>query len=355
MVMRYGGSSASSPVEAEGGEREAMLWERLDEGKVQCNLCHHRCIIKPGADGICGVRRNVDGKLHTLIYGLASSVNVDPIEKKPLFHYYPGTLSYSMGTVGCNFRCANCQNYIISQATMGQFSLQKIPPELAVDNALSMGCTSMSWTYNEPTIWFEYTYDCAKLAHKRGLKTVYVTNGYITPEALNEISPYLDVFRVDIKGKEKVYQELAKARLEGVLESTISAFELGMHIEIVNLVIPHYNDLDTDIQWLARWVVDNLGPEVPIHFTRFYPYYNLQDVPLTPVATLERAHDIAREAGVEYPYIGNVSGHPYENTYCPHCGELLIERVGYNVHSRIQNSKCPACGHPIPIVGIEDK
>ncbi|RLG21183.1 AmmeMemoRadiSam system radical SAM enzyme [Methanosarcinales archaeon] len=334
------------------GEKEAMMWESLN-GDIRCNLCAHRCTVKKGGYGICRVRKNTDGKLYTLIYGLATSINVDPIEKKPLYHFYPSTLSYSMGTVGCNFRCAHCQNYTISQATIEQAYLRYVSPEVAVSDALSSDCISISWTYNEPTIWFEYTYDSAKLAHKHGLKTVYVTNGYITEEALREISPYLDAFRVDIKGGERVYRELCKAKLEPVLESTRIAHELGMHVEVVNLVIPGYNDSEDDIIWLSKWVAEELSPDIPIHFTRFYPYYKMQDINPTPISTLEKAYKIAKENSINYPYIGNVMGHLYENTYCPSCGKLLIERVGYHVNLFIQKPECPECGHPIPIVGLE--
>lgn len=334
------------------GERGAMMWKPLD-GRVECALCAHRCHIQSGAYGICGVRRNVDGELHTLIYGLVSARNVDPIEKKPLYHFYPATMSYSLGTVGCNFRCAHCQNYEISQATIEDIHLVEIPPERAVSEALSTGCASISWTYNEPTIWFEYTYDSAKLAKAHGLATVYVTNGYITEEALTEISSYLDAFRVDIKGRENVYRKLCKARLEPVLASTMLAFEMGMHVEVVNLIIPGYNDSEEDIEWLCHWVLDNLSADVPVHFTRFYPHYKLNHVEPTPVPTLERAYEIARRMGVHYPYIGNVVGHPYENTYCPVCGTVLIERKGLYATLKLDRPECPSCGNPVPIVGLE--
>jgi len=328
------------------------MWKPGD-GRVECTLCAHRCHIQSGAYGICRVRRNVNGELHTLIYGLVSARNVDPIEKKPLYHFYPATMSYSLGTVGCNFRCAHCQNYEISQATIEDIHLVEISPERAVSEALSMGCASISWTYNEPTIWFEYTYDSAKLAKAHGLATVYVTNGYITEEALTEISSYLDAFRVDIKGRENVYRKLCKARLEPVLASTKLAFEMGMHVEVVNLIIPGYNDSEEDIEWLCRWVLDNLSADVPVHFTRFYPHYRLNHVEPTPVPTLERAYEIARRMGVHYPYIGNVVGHPYENTYCPVCGTVLIERKGLYATLNLDRPECPSCGNPVPIVGLE--
>ncbi|MHC1592659.1 MAG: AmmeMemoRadiSam system radical SAM enzyme [Methermicoccaceae archaeon] len=333
------------------GERVAMEWKRTDGG-VECELCAHRCHINVGKYGLCGVRKNVDGELHTLIYGLASARNIDPIEKKPLYHFEPATLSYSLGTVGCNFRCAYCQNYEISQATLESAYLVEIPPEQAVGEAVSAGCASIAWTYNEPTIWFEYTYDTAKLAHQQGLSTVYVSNGYITEEALTELSPHLDAFRVDIKGRERVYRELCKAKLEPVLASTKLAFEMGMHVEVVNLVIPGYNDSDEDIEWLCGWVVNNLSPDVPVHFTRFFPYYKLDSVEPTPVKTLEKAYETARRMGVHYPYVGNVMGHRYEHTYCPVCGTVLIERSGFHASLKLDKPECPKCGNPVPIVGL---
>ncbi|MHC1570913.1 MAG: AmmeMemoRadiSam system radical SAM enzyme [Methermicoccaceae archaeon] len=334
------------------GERVAMEWRHTD-GKVECTLCAHRCQLDTGKYGVCRVRRNVDGELHTLIYALASARNIDPIEKKPLYHFHPGTMSYSLGTVGCNFRCAHCQNYEISQATIEDAHLLEIPPEQAVSEALATGCASIAWTYNEPTIWFEYTYDTARLAHEHGLSTVYVTNGYITEEALTEISPYLDAFRVDIKGRERVYTKLCKAKLEPVLESAKLAFDLGMHVEVVNLIIPGYNDSQEDIEWLCRWVVNNLSSDVPVHFTRFFPYYRLNDVEPTPVETLERAYETARAMGVHYPYVGNVMGHRYEHTYCPACGTLLIERKGFYADLKLDKPVCPRCGASVPIVGLE--
>ncbi|MCK5317850.1 MAG: AmmeMemoRadiSam system radical SAM enzyme, partial [Anaerolineales bacterium] len=287
-----------------------------------------------------------------LIYNTVSSEAVDPIEKKPMYHFLPGTLSYSLGTVGCNFRCRHCQNWNISQVTIDETSTMEITPEQAVQNAVDAGCSSIAWTYNEPSIWHEYTYDSAVLAKKAGLKTVYVTNGYITPEALRRIAPYLDAFRVDIKSfSDDFYKKVCGARLAPVLESTKLAKELGMHVETITLLIPTLNDSPEEITQLVRWVRDNLGVDTPMHFTRFYPMYKMNDLNATPIDTLEMAYDIAKKEGMRFVYLGNVGGHEYENTYCPKCNTLLIDRTGYSVGAvRIKSGKCPECGESIPII-----
>ncbi len=334
--------------------KEAMLYDKLDDSKVQCNVCSRRCTIVPGKKGFCKVRENRDGTLYTLIYGTVSSEAVDPIEKKPLFHFYPGSMSYSLGTIGCNFRCRHCQNWTISQVGLDQAHSVEIMPDEAVARALESGSESIAWTYNEPTIWYEYTYDCAKLAKEAGLATVYVTNGYITPEALRKISPYLDAFRVDIKAfTEEFYKDVCSAKLAPVLESAVLAKELGMHVEVINLVIPTLNDSADEIRQLCKWVHDNLGASTPIHFTRFHPHYKMQDLPATPVKTLEMAHDIAKDVGLQYVYVGNVFGHEYESTFCRTCGNLLIKRGLFNVekYNVTQEGACPDCGEVIPIVG----
>ena len=332
---------------------EASLFEKLENRKVKCHVCAHECTIADGKRGFCRVRENRGGTLFTLIYNTVSSEAVDPIEKKPLYHFLPGTLSYSQGTIGCNFRCSHCQNWTISQVTLEQAQISEITPEESVARALASDCASIAWTYNEPTIWHEFTYDSAKLAHEAGLKTVYVTNGYITEDALRDISPYLDAFRVDIKAfRDEFYRETCRAHLQPVLDSSVVARELGMHIEVINLVIPGKNDDLKEIRDLIEWVHDNLGPQTPIHFTRFYPMYKMKDASPTPVATLEKAWQMAKDAGMEYPYVGNVAGHEYENTYCPRCGTLLIDRSGFQVARNVitEDKKCPDCGYGIAVV-----
>ena len=333
--------------------REAMLYDKLEDGKVQCKLCAHRCKISPGKRGFCAVRENREGVLYTLNYAVVSSEALDPIEKKPLFHFYPGSLVYSMGTIGCNFRCKHCQNWTISQIDIDQATSIEISPEMAVKRAVASGAKSIAWTYNEPTIWFEYTYDCAKLAKEAGLGTIYVTNGYITREGLEMIAPYLDAFRVDIKAfTEEFYRDIASAKLAPVLESAKLARQLGMHVEVINLVIPAHNDSPDEIREMSKWIYDNLGADTPVHFTRFHPYYKLQNVPSTPLKTLETAYGIAKEEGMRYVYIGNVPGTDYESTFCPNCGELLIERGMFSIElNRLANRHtCPCCGEHINIV-----
>lgn len=330
-----------------------MLYTALEDNRVRCRVCSHECVIAEGKHGRCLTRENRGGKLYTLIYNVVSSVAVDPIEKKPLYHFLPGTLSYSLGTVGCNFRCMHCQNYTISQIRLDEARTIEIPPEDAVNRAVFEGCRNIAFTYNEPAIWFEYTYDTARLARDAGIATVYVTNGYISEEALRTIAPYLDAFRVDIKSfRDDFYRKVCGARLEPVLRSARLARELGMHVEVVNLVIPTMNDSPEELRELVRWVRDNLGAHTPMHFTRFYPYYKLGTLPTTPLGTLETAYGIAREEGMKYVYVGNVPGGEHDDTHCPVCGELLIKRYGFEVlHLGITSGgKCPACGAVVDVV-----
>ncbi len=332
--------------------KEGVLFDSLADNKVKCNVCSHRCTIAEGKLGVCRTRQNKNGKIYTLIYNTVSSEAVDPVEKKPLYHFLPGTLSYSLGTIGCNFRCMHCQNWNISQVTLEEAWTKEITPEEAIKRALATGCKSIAWTYNEPAIWHEYTYDSAVLAKKAGLKTIYVTNGYITPEALRRMAPYLDAFRVDIKSfSDDFYRKICGARLAPVLESTKLAKELGMHIEVITLVIPTKNDSPEEITQIVRWVRDNLGVDTPMHFTRFYPMYKMDDIPPTQTETLEMAHDIAKKEGMRFVYTGNVPGHKYENTYCPKCNALLIDRDGFRVSAiKVKDGKCPECGEVVPIV-----
>ncbi|MDG6256018.1 MAG: AmmeMemoRadiSam system radical SAM enzyme [Methanomicrobiaceae archaeon] len=331
---------------------EARLYEKLEDDAVQCSLCSHRCRIKDGRFGICGVRKNVEGTLYAMTYGKISAEAVDPIEKKPLFHFLPGSLSYSLGSVGCNFHCKHCQNWHISTKTYEEGILRDLSPREGVARALDRGCASIAWTYNEPTIWHEYALDMGALARARGLGTVYVTNGYATEEALRELAPMLDAFRVDIKAfSDSFYREVAGARLQPVLDATVTAHELGMHIETVTLVIPGLNDSMEEMDALIRWVYENLGPDTPMHFTRFHPDYTMLDHTATPVKTLEKIYEHARSVGIRFPYLGNVFGHRYENTCCPVCGALLIERSGYGLRFVTMEEKhCTECGEAIPYV-----
>ncbi|MHC1635464.1 MAG: AmmeMemoRadiSam system radical SAM enzyme [Candidatus Methanospirareceae archaeon] len=328
--------------------KEAMLYEEEGE-KIRCNVCAHHCLIGEDKWGICRTRQNIDGKLYTHIYGTVSSMHADPIEKKPLYHFFPGTFVFSLGTISCNFRCRHCQNSDISQVGVGEVYTVEVMPEEVVEQAKETGCKGVAWTYNEPTIWFEYTYDSAKLAKKEGLYTVYVTNGFLSEDALNEIAPFLDAANVDVKAfSEDFYKRVCGAKLEPVLNTCERMYEKGMHIELTYLVIPGYNDKEEEIGEFVEWVV-GLSPSIPVHFSRFYPAYLMKDVPSTDIRILERAYSIAKGKGVEYVYLGNVYGHRYENTFCPECGELLVERVGYDIRVKISEARCPRCGRDINI------
>jgi len=333
-------------------KREAMFWELQKGGVVQCLLCPHNCKIKEDNVGFCGVRKNEGGKLYSLIYGSCSGVADDPIEKKPLNHFYPGSVVLSLGSVGCNFRCLHCQNYHISTAGPNNGSIDEISPEKAVDLAKSHGCKGIAWTYNEPTIWFEYTFDSAKLAKKAGLYTVYVTNGYINEEPLRMISPFLDAMNVDVKAfTEGFYKKICKARLAPVLRTCEIAKSLGIHVEVTYLVIPGMNDSLDEIKKFCKWVVESLGVETPVYFSRFHPYFKMKDVSATPLETLFTVFEIAKDAGILYPYLGNVSHAEYENTICPSCNTVLVKRQGFSTEIvGIDNGCCIRCGARIPIV-----
>lgn len=331
--------------------KEAILYEKVDNA-LNCKICQRRCIISPGKTGFCQMRENVDDKIYSLNYAAVSSAAVDPIEKKPLFHFYPGSMVFSLGSVGCNFRCRHCQNWGISQAELENIPTRDMLPEDAI-RTKEYECKSIAWTYNEPTMWFEYTLDSAKIARKEDIKTIYVTNGYMSEESFQEIKPYLDAANIDLKGMtEKFYQDLCEARLEPVLDTIVKMHDAKIHIEITNLMIPGYNDSDEDIRSLVKFMADEVGVEVPLHFTRFFPQYQMQELPPTEIKYLEKAHKIARDAGMKYVYIGNVPTADGENTYCPECGETVIQRDGFSVMSdKIKETrKCPRCKADIDIV-----
>jgi pyruvate formate lyase activating enzyme len=331
--------------------KEAMFYEKLEYNLVNCNLCSHRCRrIADSKRGICGVRENRDGKLYSLVYGKAVAMSIDPIEKKPLFNFLPGSRSYSIATVGCNFRCDNCQNYDISQLPKERNIIvgQDVSPEEIVSAAKRSNCVSIAYTYSEPTIFFEYAYDIAKLARKEGLKNVFVTNGYITPEALREISPYLDAANIDLKSfSDEFYRKSCGARLQPVLDSIRLYKSLGVWIELTTLIIPTLNDSEEELRKIAHFIKE-VGEDTPWHITQFHPMYKLPDLPRTPVSTLRKARQIGLEAGLRYVYEGNVPGETGENTYCPNCGKPLIRRFGYSIQeNKIKNSACTYCGTKI--------
>ncbi len=335
--------------------REAMLYEKLAHSVVRCHVCQWRCIIRPDKLGVCRMRQNKDGSLFVLNYGFASSMAVDPIEKKPLFHLFPTSKVFSLGTLGCNFHCKHCQNWQISCSEFEERSLDQISPPEAIKQAKQRKCGGISWTYNEPAIWFEYTLDCAKLAKEDKLYTVYVTNGYITPEALDVIGEYLDAYRVDIKGFTDVfYKQLARvSKWRGILEVAQRAQEKwGMHVEVVTNIIPTMNDDEEQLKGIALWIRDNLGELTPWHVTRFYPNYEFMNLPPTPIASLERAYQIGRNVGLRFIYVGNVPGHDGESTICYQCGRIVIQRWGYQTSIvGVSNSKCRYCGAELNIKG----
>ncbi len=330
--------------------REALLYQKLPDSKVRCGTCQWHCRINPDKYGACGMYRNTGGTLYNLNYGFVSSAAADPVEKKPLFHFYPGTQCFSLGTLGCNFRCKHCQNWEISTAdgkAIGNMC-RELPPAAAIKMAQQSGCRGIAWTYNEPAIWFEYTLESARLAKENGLYTVYVTNGYAAPETLDAIGPFLDAWRVDIKGfSDKLYKELAGVpRWRGILEVTKRAKDKwNMHIEAVTNIVPTMNDDDAQLTALAQWIKDELGELTPWHVTRFYPKHNLVHLPPTSIDAIERAVDIGKKAGLKFVYAGNVPGHDSENTRCYHCGKLVVKRTGYQAEvTGLAGSRCRHCG-----------
>lgn len=326
--------------------KQAMFQEAREENKVQCSLCCHRCLISPGKRGICAVRENKDGTLYSLVYDKVIAQNIDPIEKKPLFHFQPGSLSYSIATPGCNFRCRHCQNADISQLPRdhgGVILGKEVPPSAIVAAALKTRCTSISYTYTEPTIYFELAYDTARLAVEAGLKNVFVTNGYITPEALEVIRPYLHAANIDLKGfTDNFYKSICGARLQPVLDAIRLYKEFGIWIEITTLVIPGHNDSVEELKGIARFI-RSVGEDIPWHVTRFHPTYKLTDQPSTPLATLKRAQQIGFEAGLRYVYEGNIPGEG-EDTVCWSCKKPLVKRIGFSVEeNRVKEGKCSYC------------
>jgi pyruvate formate lyase activating enzyme len=333
------------------GGKEARFW-KADGDKIVCELCPHFCKISDGKVGVCNVRQNRKGKLYSLIYGKLTSIAPDPIEKKPLFHFYPGTSVLSFGTVGCNYSCPFCQNYSISQAKPGDTRLRNLDPKNVVNLVKKYGCEGVAWTYNEPAIWHEFAYDCSKLVKDAGYYSLYVTNGYINEEPLRDIAPYLDAMNIDLKSlKEDFYKKLCKAKVQPVLDTCILAKELGIHIELTNLIIPDENDRKEDFEEFTSWAVENLGPEVPVHFSRFHPDYKMLDRPRTPIKTLQLATDVAEKAGLKYIYVGNVPSNDWENTYCPNCGNKVIGRWGFSISKYdLDGDKCKKCGEAVDII-----
>jgi pyruvate formate lyase activating enzyme len=343
--------------------KEALLYEKLDDQRVRCNLCAHRCVIAEGRKGVCLVRENQKGILYTLVYGIPLSQAVDPIEKKPLFHFYPGSTAFSIATAGCNFRCAFCQNADISQMPRdhGQILGRQATPEEIVRAAARYGSRSIAYTYTEPTIFFEYSYDIARLANEAGIASVYVTNGYMTRDMLelfqgqsNGHERWLDAANVDLKAfRDETYKQVCGARLQPVLDSLKTMKELGVWVEVTTLVVPGMNDSEAELNDIARFIAGELGVETPWHVSRFHPDYKMHDREATPVAILRRAYDLGREAGLRYVYVGNLPGAHLEDTFCPNCNQSVIGRWGYQVTQRqIRDGKCAYCGTVVDGVGM---
>jgi pyruvate formate lyase activating enzyme len=336
---------------------EARWYEKIEDQKVRCYLCNHRCLIKEGDRGICFVRQNHQGTLYSLVYGKPIARHVDPIEKKPLFHFYPGTASYSIATAGCNFSCLFCQNADISQAKESRnlFIGKDVLPDEIVRSALAAGCRSISYTYTEPTIFLEYALDIARSASAQGLGNVFVSNGYMTPEALDSLRPHLHAANVDLKAfRESFYQTQCKAKLTPVLESLKKMKRMGVWLEVTTLIIPTLNDSPSEVADLARFIVEELGPETPWHISRFHPTYRLNDLPRTPVKTLQAAWEIGKRQGLRYVYTGNVPGERGEKTFCFQCGSLLLDRFGFSIlKNNLVEGHCPQCQTRLDGMGLE--
>ncbi len=345
------GTGALAGPKLEGVARyPAMFWEKLEQNQVKCTLCPRECAVADVERGYCGVRENQGGEYHTLVYGALCSGNVDPIEKKPLFHYLPGTPAFSIATAGCNIECKFCQNWRISQFRPEQVESVLVKPDRLVTTCKSRGCPTIAYTYSEPVVFYEYMHDTAALARQHGIGSVMISNGYIQEKPLRQLCRQLTGVKVDLKAfTEKFYAEWCAGHLKPVLDALEVLKDIGIWLELVVLIVPTLNDSPDEIKQMSKWVVKHLGPDVPMHFTRFHPTYRVTNLPRTPIPTLERCRQIALDAGVHYVYAGNVPMHPGENTYCHSCGEELIRRVGFRVASnKIRNGKCPKCSTPIP-------
>jgi len=336
--------------------KEALLYQKLEKSRVKCNLCAHPCVINPGKKGNCRVRENIDGTLYTLVYGRTIAQHIDPIEKKPLYHFYPGSTAYSIATPGCNFHCKFCQNWNISQISDEKIvkAGMEATPEQIVSDVIQTGCKNIAYTYTEPTIFYEYSYDTARIAHDAGLRNIYVSNGYMTTEMLEMISPYLDAINIDLKTfKDQTYRKYIGARLQPILDSLKEIKRLNIWLEVTSLIIPGINDDQNEIRDIAGFVAAELGPDVPWHISRFIPAYQMKEVSPTPVHTLEMAREIGLESGLHYIYIGNLRDSYNSHTECPQCGKTLIERSYFQtIVNNIQNHRCPDCGMNIAGIGM---
>ena len=330
--------------------KKALLWS-IEGEKIRCNLCARLCLIPNGVKGFCQTRKNIDGVLYATMYGEISMSGVDPIEKKPFFHFHPGSKSFSISTVGCTFRCKFCQNYDISQK---QFKMNKQKPIDIVKEANELKCKSISYTYNEPTVFFEYALDTAKEAYKIGILNTFVTNGYLTSEAIDVASKYIQAMTIGVKGSlnKKFYEKIMSVPDPDSVKQTILELKRKkIHIEITDLLVSKFGDDLNDVKKFTKWIYNNIGPDTPLHFTKFHPDWKLNDIPSTSVNVIEKAYSIAKEEGLNYVYAGNIPGHPLENTYCPKCNEVLIKRGSFNVKILNINRKlCNKCGTKISYI-----
>ncbi len=354
--LPYGskGAEAGLPLARDLSKVEARYYEKLAEKEIECRICPRKCRVSPLERGYCGARENIDGVYYTLVHSRPCSLNVDPIEKKPLFHFLPGTDAFSMATAGCNVNCKFCQNWDISQVRPEQIDNYELSPSDIADLAQRFASPTIAYTYSEPVIFYEYMYDCTVEARKRGIRSAAITGGYILPEPLKELLTVLDAVKIDLKAfSEGFYKDYVHGKLQPVLDAIKIIYDRNMWIELVYLVIPTLNDNPEEIKRMCEWIKSELSPAVPIHFTRFHPTYLLKNLPPTPVSALERIHETAKAEGLEYVYIGNVPGHDAEHTYCPNCSEVLIRRYGYRIGGvNIRDSKCTFCGNKIPGVWI---
>ncbi|HVP58502.1 MAG TPA: AmmeMemoRadiSam system radical SAM enzyme [bacterium] len=330
--------------------KEAMFYEKLPDKRTGCVLCPRKCVVEDGGRGYCRARENVGGKYYTIVYGRVCTYHVDPIEKKPLFHFLPGTSAFSLATVGCNLECKFCQNWEISQERPENLPATDMPPAKVVENTLQLKMPTIAYTYTEPTTFYEYMLDTARLGRQQNLKSVMISAGYINPDPLAGLAPALDAIKIDLKGfTPDFYANVCGVTLRPVLDTIAMVKKSGTWLEVVHLVVPTLSDNEKEIDAMCKWMHDNVGDEVPLHFTRFYPMYKLANLPPTPVSSVERAREIALARGLKYVYVGNVPAqHPGESTYCPKCGKMVIERAGYTILSnRIHSGKCQYCHTPI--------
>jgi pyruvate formate lyase activating enzyme len=332
--------------------KEARFWSLYD-GKVKCEFCARQCVVAEGKAGVCAVRVNENNKMYTKNYGLAAPIKVDPIGKKPLFHFYPESLVLSLGTAGCNFKCDYCQNFELSQTGIENVQTRKLTPKKILLMAKKNRCDGVAWTYNEPTIWYEFVYDSAKFMRKKGYFNVFITNGYIEKEPFKKLSPFIDAINVDIKSfSDEFYAKISRAHLKPVLATCILAKELGLHIEISYLVVPPLNSHPQEIQKLSRWIINKLGKDTPLHFLRFFPMHRLTDIATTSKEALVEAQRVAKMEGLSNVYINNMPGTTYQDTYCPDCGEMLIHRDDFfTILNRAPEGKCPRCKGEVLMVG----